>query len=1166
MRTTDTRAPSDDCTVGASRQPLVPADVLASASAAGRVPEPVLLGAIESALSGGPDVTNPGWQDSRACDGPVDRWFPRRGEPVKDLLSTCSGCAVQAPCLAGALARGERDGIWGGTTGGSRRRLRSVLRKAQLLGVRGEDAYITWQEGGVDLEPIEETRRSGDTRTPELWRHQRAAVASIVDAIRDGGRCQVALATASGKTRVGCEAAQALGATRVLVLVPSLPLVAQAAEAWASQPAWRQARRLAVCSDAGELDLDATTNTAQVRSFLETPGPCVLFATYQSSAVLSAPGISVDLAIADEAHHLAGARDKPFAAIVRGEIDAARILFMTATPREAPTRAADRGFVGMDDVTEFGPRVFEFTLSEAIAAGIVADYRVVIAAVERDVFERVARNPELANVDPHLLAGAIAVVRAMGDYRLRGCLSFHTRVDRARDFARLIGPVAEALPELRPVGTGWAGWLHGGTSMRIRRRLLARLADDRAWGVLANAKVLGEGVDVPALDAVAIVDPKNEERDVLQAVGRALRTAPSKSVGTVLLPVLLVGDAVAWDDPLSSVDPRSLETAAGVLRALRAHDANLGARLDGLRRAGGAPGGIGNPMLAVQLRQRAATALLRSRVDMWLPHRAAGDLAGAMALHLIRESTTAWEEAFGLLERWVSEHGTARVPVNKDRGTVAAPGGGTYQLGAWCNVQRSLRRRGLLSPDREARLAALPGWRWDPREAGWWEQFEALADYVRTHKDYPPQHRGAASQPVWKGQRVGQFVNESRNGYRDNGWLTKFPDRVAALEALPGWVWNEKDAEWERHFSQLERFVEASGHADPRSGDLIDGFDIGRWVSKQRSRIAGNTYRDNRNGRVRVEALSEQRAARLRALPGWVDHTRNALWEQGFARLLSYIDEHECLPPQQLSLEDGFGLGGWVATQRERYRRGRLSQERIARLEAVECWTWEPLADAWRNAYDVLRRFAADYPPVRGLLRIPMDRVEDLDLNSWATIQRKLHAAELLAPERAALLEQIPGWTWNTAQAKFQRGLDALRAHVEREGHFEPPSAHRENGVSLRAWIYGVRAQYARGALAADRVAQLEALKGWAWAPATTAEAGWNANWERGYRVLTTWLADHDATTLSSDLVVDGFRLGQWAAKQRSRYAAGTLAQDRIDLLDRLAGWRWSLRPTVRAS
>ncbi|MFE4255366.1 helicase-related protein [Streptomyces sp. NPDC056910] len=58
--------------------------------------------------------------------------------------------------------------------------------------------------------------------------------------------------------------------------------------------------------------------------------------------------------------------------------------------------------------------------------------------------------------------------------------------------------------------------------------------------VLSNARVLGEGIDVPAIDAVVFVDPKNSPVDTVQAVGRALRQQPGAGKrATLVVPVYL---------------------------------------------------------------------------------------------------------------------------------------------------------------------------------------------------------------------------------------------------------------------------------------------------------------------------------------------------------------------------------------------------------------------------------------------------------------------------------------------------------------------------------------------------------------------------------------------------------------------------------------------------
>jgi predicted helicase len=48
---------------------------------------------------------------------------------------------------------------------------------------------------------------------------------------------------------------------------------------------------------------------------------------------------------------------------------------------------------------------------------------------------------------------------------------------------------------------------------------------------LSNARCLAEGIDLPNLDGVAFIDPRNSEIDIVQAVGRAIRLSKGKAIG-----------------------------------------------------------------------------------------------------------------------------------------------------------------------------------------------------------------------------------------------------------------------------------------------------------------------------------------------------------------------------------------------------------------------------------------------------------------------------------------------------------------------------------------------------------------------------------------------------------------------------------------------------------
>ena len=89
--------------------------------------------------------------------------------------------------------------------------------------------------------------------------------------------------------------------------------------------------------------------------------------------------------------------------------------------------------------------------------------------------------------------------------------------------------------------------------------------------VLSNARVLTEGVDIPSLDAVIFLNSRTSTVDITQAVGRAMRTAPGKQKGYIVIPVV-VPDGASPQEMLESSD---FKTVWEVVRALRSHDSRM---------------------------------------------------------------------------------------------------------------------------------------------------------------------------------------------------------------------------------------------------------------------------------------------------------------------------------------------------------------------------------------------------------------------------------------------------------------------------------------------------------------------------------------------------------------------------------------------------------------
>ena len=101
--------------------------------------------------------------------------------------------------------------------------------------------------------------------------------------------------------------------------------------------------------------------------------------------------------------------------------------------------------------------------------------------------------------------------------------------------------------------------------------MLAAATEAKPHGVI-NVGIFGEGTDSPSLSAVAFLEPRKSPIDVIQAVGRAMRTAEGKPMGYVICPIVFppYADAETW---LSNSAPEEGWKELGdILLALRAHD------------------------------------------------------------------------------------------------------------------------------------------------------------------------------------------------------------------------------------------------------------------------------------------------------------------------------------------------------------------------------------------------------------------------------------------------------------------------------------------------------------------------------------------------------------------------------------------------------------------
>ncbi len=451
--------------------------------------------------------------------------------------------------------------------------------------------------------------------------HQENAIRAVVNGFEQNDRGQLIMACGTGKTLTALWISEKLESSLTLVLVPSLSLVGQNLREW-GRNATLDFDSLVVCSDesvsrvcvdhaihsVSDLGVKVTTVPSLISRFLlqERTRPAVVFATYQSSdkICLAQQGNvrPFELVICDEAHRLAGGTEGLFATVLDEKmIKARRRLFMTATPRffndAIKQKAAYCSFAiaSMDDKRMFGPEFYCLTFHDAITANppLLSDYRaVVIGVTHREAISwlkegKFVTTADGASTDARTLAAQIGLIKAIKKYKLRRVITFHSSVSKAKRFVD--NTRTDSLPHImsclssstRLSGEIWAKHISGETPASKRATILKGLGDlpQETIGVLSNCACLGEGVDVPALDGIAFIDPKRSMVDIIQAVGRVIRLSEGKRFGTIVIPVF-VDDS---QDSEAVLSHSSFAAVWRVLKALRAHDQRLAVELDQLR-------------------------------------------------------------------------------------------------------------------------------------------------------------------------------------------------------------------------------------------------------------------------------------------------------------------------------------------------------------------------------------------------------------------------------------------------------------------------------------------------------------------------------------------------------------------------------------------------------
>ena len=984
------------------------------------------------------------WQDWS------ERWGPDCGIDLVFRHKNGDFWAVQAKCYSSSNTVSKKD-IDTFLSESSRSLIagRLLLTTTNLLS-KNARATMVGQEKPVQSFLLHDFQRSvvefpddysaltqvQQRQKPTPRAHQEEAITNVVQGLTQSDRGQLIMACGTGKTLTSLWIKERLNAQRVLVLLPSLNLLSQTLVEWTAA-ATQSFEVLCVCSDKSvvkrakedmaiaEFAYPVSNELGKIENFLSRPQPQVVFCTYQSAGLIASALKNknikdFDVTIFDEAHRCASDKNSIYTIpLINENIRSQKRLFCTATPKiyldRIKSRAEEFGteFISMDDEAYFGKVLHTLSFGEAIKRDLLCDYKVAIVGIDDVLLKTSIETRTLfdlngKSIDARTLASGVSLLNAIDKYELHRMITFHSRVQSAENFAHFLKQIAALrFGKSRLKGTLHSKAVKGTMPTHEREHLLNELREvpNGEFRVLTNARCLSEGVDVPSLDGIAFIDPKQSQLDIIQAVGRAMRRSENKQQGLIVIPVFLE-EGSSSDEILKRSE---FKIVWNVLKALRSHDEILSEELDQLRRNLGKPNtDTGHP----------------TKIIIDLPQQIPEDIFEKLNVKLIEATTETWGFWVELYTQYVRETGNLHAPNELIyRG---------YNLGNWVRSVRTRFKNGRLSTQRVEELSDLK-FVWDQFLTQWNANLLKLQVYFEKFgTSLVPQRYGYAEGELYG---LGVWVSTQRENYENLS-----SDQKDKLEAFEDWSWHIDP--WSDNFDFVQKLLQDKNMpiSDiPNDLRIPGGPLIYNWLSSQR-----NNFRE---GKLEKEKIKE-----LESLSGWYWDYEEWTWMQNFEEVKNYYEEYKRPIPKNFRGSHRKNLNSWVKDQRA--NKNELDVEKYNLLDSLPLWSWDPFEDAWQRGLEAIREFERNNEHLWIKQRFVDSK--GFALGTFVNKLRNEYRKGILNIERLKTIDEIQGWIWNPILYKWDEYFDlAVKMNVKLD-----KGRLLDTGLTLQYWLKMQRANF----------------------------------------------------------------------------------------------------------
>ena len=300
-----------------------------------------------------------------------------------------------------------------------------------------------------------------------------------------------------------------------------------------------------------------------------------------------------------------------------------------------------------------------------------------------------------------------------------------------------------------------------------------------------------------------------------------------------------------------------------------------------------------------------------------------------------KKNTMSWKEMYALAKVYYETYGNLEIPSEFKTFNGKDYDENGIALGVWINNQRTSKKKGTLSRERENLLLKI-GMRFDNKNLSWEEWYALAKVYYETYGNLEiPQSFKTFNGKDYdeNGFALGVWISRQRTS-KKKGFLLQ--ERENLLLQI-GMRFDNKNLSWEKMYALAEVYYETYGNLEiPQRFKTFNGKDydkngyaLGAWIDTQRQ--------SKKNG-----TLSREREEMLLQI-GMRFDSKNLSWEEWYALAKVYYETYGNLEiPQKFKTfngkdydENGFALGAWINKQRISKKNGALSSEREILLNNI---------------------------------------------------------------------------------------------------------------------------------------------------------------------------------------------------------------------------------------